>query len=106
MDNIIINEDYLNNIISSIYKNIGLTNKEEFLNYLKVQNIDIEEIEKISKEAIWNQLILKNIKKSKNWRKKIKKEIENNKQFANSYLLYEIVLTRKKRWVSNNIWKN
>ena len=64
MDNITINQDYLNNIISSIYKNIGLTNKNEFLNYLKIQNIDIEEIEKkISKEAIWNQLIYKKYKK-------------------------------------------
>ena len=99
MDNIIINEDYLNNIISSIYKNIGLTNKEEFLNYLKVQNIDIEEIEKkISKEAIWNQLILNKYKKKlKIDEKKIKKEIENNKQFANSYLLYEIVFNTEKK---------
>ena len=99
MDNIIINQDYLNNIISSIYKNIGLTNKEEFLNYLKVQNIDIEEIEKkISKEAIWNQLILNKYKKKvKIDEKKIKKEIENNKQFANSYFLYEIVFNTEKK---------
>ena len=46
MDNITINQDYLNNIISRIYKNIGLKNNEEFLNYLKIQNIDIDEIEK------------------------------------------------------------
>ena len=86
IDNININQDYLNNIISSIYKNIGLTNKNEFLNYLKIQNIDIEEIEKkISKEAIWNQLIYKKYKKKvKIDENKIKKEIENNKQFANS----------------------
>ena len=99
MDNIIINKDYLNNIISSIYKNIGLTNKNEFLNYLKIQNIDIEEIEKkISKEAIWNQLIYKKYKKKvKIDENKIKKEIENNKQFANSYLLYEITFNTEKK---------
>ena len=99
LDNININQDYLNNIISSIYKNIGLTNKNEFLNYLKIQNIDIEEIEKkISKEAIWNQLIYKKYKKKvKIDENKIKKEIENNKQFANSYLLYEITFNTEKK---------
>ena len=99
MDNIIINQDYLNNIISSIYQNIGFTNKNEFLNYLKIQNIDIEEIEKkISKEAIWNQLIYKKYKKKvKIDENKIKKEIENNKQFANSYLLYEITFNTEKK---------
>ena len=105
MDNITINQDYLNNIISRIYKNIGLKNNEEFLNYLKIQNIDIDEIEKkISKEAIWNQLILNKYKnKVKIDEKKIKKEIENNKKFSNSYLLYEIILILKKRRVSINI---
>ena len=99
IDNININQDYLNNIISSIYKNIGLTNKNEFLNYLKIQNIDIEEIEKkISKEAIWNQLIYKKYKKKvKIDENKIKNEIENNKQFANSYLLYEITFNTEKK---------
>lgn len=99
IDNININQDYLNNIISSIYKNIGLTNKNEFLNYLKIQNIDIEEIEKkISKEAIWNQLIYKKYKKKvKIDENKIKKEIENNKQFTNSYLLYEITFNTEKK---------
>ena len=99
LDNININQDYLNNIISSIYKNIGLTNKNEFLNYLKIQNIDIEEIEKkISKEAIWNQLIYKKYKKKvKIDENKIKKEIENNKQFTNSYLLYEITFNTEKK---------
>ena len=99
LDNININQDYLNNIISSIYKNIGLTNINEFMNYLKIQNIDIEEIEKkISKEAIWNQLIYKKYKKKvKIDENKIKKEIENNKQFTNSYLLYEITFNTEKK---------
>ena len=92
-------KDYLNNIISRIYKNIGLKNNEEFLNYLKIQNIDIDEIEKkISKEALWNQLILNKYKnKVKIDEKKIKKEIENNKKFSNSYLLYEIIFNTEKK---------
>ena len=99
MDNITINQDYLNNIISGIYKNLGYTNKEEFLNYLKIQNIDIEEIEKkISKEALWNQLILNKYKKKvKINEKKIKKKIENTKKFSNSYLLNEIIFNTEKK---------
>ena len=99
MDNITINQDYLNNIISGIFKNLGYTNKEEFLNYLKIQNIDIEEIEKkISKEALWNQLILNKYKKKvKINEKKIKKKIENTKKFSNSYLLNEIIFNTEKK---------
>ena len=46
MDNVVINQDYLENIISNIYQNIGFKNKDEFLNYLKSQNIDIKDIKK------------------------------------------------------------
>ena len=93
MDNVVINQDYLENIISNIYQNIGFKNKDEFLNYLKSQNIDIKDIKKkISKEALWNQLILNKYKKKvKIDENKIKNEIETNKQFVNSYLLYEII---------------
>ncbi|WP_440934914.1 peptidylprolyl isomerase [Candidatus Pelagibacter sp.] len=93
MDNVVINQDYLENIISNIYQNIGFKNKDEFLNYLKSQNIDIKDIKKkISKEALWNQLILNKYKKKvKINENKIKNEIETNKQFVNSYLLYEII---------------
>ena len=58
MEDFTLNQDYLENIISNIYENLGFKKKEEFINYLKVQNISIEEIkEKISKEALWNKLI-------------------------------------------------
>ena len=99
MDDFTINQNYLENIISNIYENIGFKNKEEFINYLKVQNISIEEIkEKISKEALWNKLIFNKFnKKVKIDKKKIKNEIKNNKKFTNSYLLYEIIFNTEKK---------
>ena len=55
-------------------------------------------LKKISKEALWNQLILNKYKnKVKIDEKKIKKEIENNKKFSNSYLLYEIIFNTEKK---------
>ena len=99
MDDFTINQNYLENIISNIYENIGLKNEEEFINYLKVQNISIEEIkEKISKEALWNKLIFNKFnEKVKIDKKKIKNEIKNNKKFTNSYLLYEIIFNTEKK---------
>ncbi len=98
MDDFAINQDYLDSIISNIFQKIGLKNKEEFLEYLNVQKIDIEEIEKkITKEALWNQLILNKYKKKvKIDENKIKDEIKTNKKFSNSYLLYEIIFNTEK----------
>ncbi len=53
-----INKEYLENIVRNIYKNLGLENKDEFINYLNNYDIDINVVElKLSKEALWNQLI-------------------------------------------------
>ena len=41
-----INEKYFDNIIKSIYTNIGLKDKEEFLNYLSSLNINFLTINK------------------------------------------------------------
>ena len=99
MEDFTLNQDYLENIISNIYENLGFKKKEEFINYLKVQNISIEEIkEKISKEALWNKLIFNKFnEKVKIDKKKIKNEIKNNKKFTNSYLLYEIIFNTEKK---------
>ena len=99
MEDFTLNQDYLENIISNIYENLGFKKKEEFINYLKVQNISIEEIkEKISKEALWNKLIFNKFNnKVKIDKKKIKSEIKNNKKFTNSYLLYEIIFNTEKK---------
>ena len=56
-----ISEVYLENIIKNIYSSIGLNNKKEFIKYLNKFSIDIEEVEnKLSNEALWNQLIYRN----------------------------------------------
>ena len=56
-----ISEVYLENIIKNIYSSIGLNNKKEFIKYLNNFSIDIEEVEnKLSNEALWNQLIYRN----------------------------------------------
>ena len=93
LDNQTISTDYLENIIKTIYSNIGLNNKSEFLNYINNLNIDISDVEsKLSIEALWNRLIYrKYYSKLKIDKNKIRQEIKANKQTTNSYLLYEIL---------------
>ena len=93
LDNQTISTDYLNSIITSIYNNIGINSKAEFLNYINQLNINISDIEtKLSTEALWNRLIYrKYYSRLKIDENKIKQEIKENKQTFNSYLLYEIL---------------
>ena len=42
-----VDENYLENVITSIYKNIGFNNKEDFLIYIENQNINISTIEQL-----------------------------------------------------------
>ena len=39
------------------YKNLGFGTYEEFLKYIKYNNVDINIIKKITIEVLWNQLI-------------------------------------------------
>lgn len=93
LNEVSLNEEYLENILKNIYKGIGFDNKNQFLSYIESFNVDIKTIEKkLETEAIWNQLIyLKFKSKLKIDEKKIKEEINLNKETINSYLLYEIV---------------
>ena len=88
-----ISEVYLENIIKNIYSSIGLNNKKEFIKYLNNLSIDIEEVEnKLSNEALWNQLIYRNYyTKIKIDEKKIRDEIKSINNEIYSYLLYEIL---------------
>ena len=92
-NNIKINDEYLDNVIKNIYRNIGLKNEEEFRNYISSNNIDILTIrKKLSYEAFWNQLIYdKFFTKIKIDKEKIKRDIQENNQKLKSYLLYEIL---------------
>lgn len=116
IEKIDLKKDFLDNLIKERYSRLNLTNKEEFLNYLKNNKIDIKTIEKkISIEALWNQLIYqkfyKNVKIDK---KKLEKLIilkKNEKQ--KTLLLSEIVfkienkdsLKNKYSEILNNIKK-
>ena len=88
-----ISEVYLENIIKNIYSSIGFNNKKEFIKYLNNFSIDIEEVEnKLSNEALWNQLIYRNYyTKIKIDEKKIRDEIKSINNEIYSYLLYEIL---------------
>ena len=88
-----VDENYLNNVIERIYKNIGLPNETEFIRYLNSHDVKIETVEnKLANEALWNQIIYKKFfSKVKIDKDKIKNEIKNNKSNVNSYLLYEII---------------
>ena len=94
-----VNKEYLENIIKTIYTNLGLINKKQFLNYLSKYNIDIKVVEqKLSNEALWNQLIFEKFKdKIKINKEKIKKEIVSLKKYSTSYNLNEILYNVKKK---------
>ena len=94
-----VNKEYLDSVVRNIYKNLGLENKEEFTNYLNKYNIDINVVEKkLSREALWNQLIFEKFhNKIKINKEKIKKEIESSKKFSVSYNLNEILYIVEKK---------
>ena len=94
-----VNKEYLENIIKTIYTNLGLINKKQFLNYLGKYNIDIKVVEqKLSNEALWNQLIFEKFKdKIKINKDKIKKEIISLKKYSTTYNLNEILYNVKNK---------
>ena len=93
-----LDEEYLENIMKSIYEGIGIKSMKDFLNYITNYDIKIETIKKkLEIEAKWNQLIYQKFySKLKIDKKKIKDDIKLNKKFTNSYFLYEILFSAKK----------
>ena len=94
-----VNKDYLESIVRNIYRNLGLENKKQFTNYLSKYNININIVEqKLSNEALWNQLIFEKFhNKIKIDKERIKKEIQSVKKFSVSYNLNEILYIVKKK---------
>ena len=81
---------FLEKIIETRYRSLGLETKDEFISYLK--NLDIQVntiIDKIKIEAIWNELIIfkfsNKIKINKN---KLKKNVEMNKNLTETKELF------------------
>ena len=93
-----IDEKYYNNLIKNFYKNLGFDSYEEFIKFIKYNNVDINIIKKkITIEVLWNQLIYK--KFSSNVRidiEEIKKNLSKNEKI-NEYLLSEIVFSTEKK---------
>ena len=96
-DKIKLNEKFLNGLIEQRYSRLKLNNKEQFLNYIKQYNIDINTIkEKLSIEAIWNQLIYQKFSnKIKIDQNKLREEIKvkfskEEKKFLLSEILFKI----------------
>ena len=90
-----VNNDFLEKIIESRFKSLGLNSKDEFIKYLEKFGTKIDTVaQKIAIEAMWNQLIFfkfsKNVKINK---EKFKKDIEKNKNLTETrqFLLKEIL---------------
>ena len=85
--------EYLEQILKSIYVKIGIKNLTDFKEYLKNNNVDYTNVKnKIETEALWNELIFaKFSSKIKIDEKKIRNEfLKNGKKFFKSYLMSEI----------------
>ena len=99
LENIVIDENFLKNLIKQRYTRLKLNNEKEFLEHIKNYNINIETVEKkISIEALWNQIIyqkfFKNVKIDK---VKLENQIsKKNKEEERNLLLSEIVFNIKK----------
>ena len=86
-------QGFLEQILKSVYSKIGIKNLNDFKQYLKVNDVNFENVKnKLETEALWNQLILiKYSSKIKIDEENMKKKLlrENNK-YLKSYLMSEI----------------
>jgi len=111
VEEIKVQDEYLNEIIKSSYEKLGLNTLDQYKKYLENNQLKIEYIKnKISVEAIWNELIYKKFNSkvviNKN---KIINEVKNNPDIK--MLLSEIVfqvknkndLERKYKDIKNDI---
>ena len=87
-------------ILRNTYSRLGINSKEEFLKYIKNYNINVNTIvEKVSVEALWNQLIVSKFSdKIKINKDQLKEKIlVKNDREIKKYLLSEILFN-----ISNN----
>ena len=85
---------YLEKIIEDLYKKKGFKNKKDFNLYLKNLKLNLDEVEqKIKIEIIWNELVYNRyINKIKVNRELLRKQILNQSQEIDYYLISEIFL--------------
>jgi peptidyl-prolyl cis-trans isomerase SurA len=97
VEEIKVEDEYINKIIINSYKKIGIDTMDQYKKYLKNNQLGIEYIKnKISIEAIWNELIYKKFNsKVKINKDKIINEVKNNPDVK--MLLSEIVFQVKNK---------
>ena len=97
IDKIDLEEKYLNELISSLYKRKNLNNLDEYKLFLKKNNLDLDYIkQKITTERLWNEMIFQNF----NHKVKINKEQIKNEILKNpdeELLLSEILISKLKK---------
>ena len=106
-----VNDEYINNIIKNSYQKIGLNTIDQYNNYLKNNQLKIEYIKnKISIEAIWNELIYKKFNsKVVIDKEQIIDEVKNNpdKKMLLSEIVFQIKnqndLNKKYNEIKNDI---
>lgn len=89
-----IDEDYYEKLIRGIYLRLNLKSVNDFEKYLKNYNLTLNDIkEKITIDALWNELIIRKYKSQINInRNEIREKIlNNNKIQSREYLLSEII---------------
>ena len=92
IEEINLQDDYIEKILKNVYQKLGLKNINEFKTYLENEKIDYEFVKnKIAIEAIWNELIYQKFSsKVKIDQKKLREKILKQKEI-NSYNLSEIL---------------
>ena len=98
--NLKIDQKYENILIKDIYLKLGLDNKDQFIEYLKKYGLKLKYIiEKITINALWNDLIFRKYSaKIEINEKKIKNKIDLiNQQTTRDFLLSEIVYEVKNK---------
>jgi len=86
-------QQFLKQILQSVYSRIGFNNLDDFKKYLISNNIDFENVKnKLKIEALWNELILiKFSSKVKINETKLRNKInKNSNKYLKSYLMSEI----------------
>ena len=98
--NLKIDQKYEDILIKDIYLKLGLDNKDQFIEYLKEYDLKLKNIiEKITINALWNDLIFRKYSaKIEINEKKIKNKIDLiNQQTTRDFLLSEIVYEVKNK---------
>ena len=92
-----IESEYVEEQFKELYFRLNINSEDQFAQYLNQFDLTISEVKnKIKIETYWNELIYNKFNESveidiKKLKKQIKSEINNEKQFRQSYLLSEIL---------------